>query len=62
MTSLFTALALATVSEAALRIMPVGDSITQWHCGPQARVPADPASTASYGGWRGPLFTQLQAK
>ena len=48
---------------AALRIMPLGDSITQWHCGPQApRVPADPSSLASTGGYRGPLFAQLQKK
>ena len=49
-------------SNGALRIMPVGDSITQWHCGSQARNPADPKSTASFGGFRGPLFQQLQAK
>ena len=47
---------------AALKIMPLGDSITQWHCGHQARVPADPASTATFGGFRGPLFSQLASK
>ncbi len=53
----------AAAKQQALRIMPLGDSITQWHCGTQAaRVPADPSSLASTGGYRGPLFAQLQRK
>ena len=46
----------------ALKIMPLGDSITQWHCGHQARVPADPRSEASFGGFRGPLFANLASE
>ena len=41
----------------ALRIMPLGDSITQWQCGL-----LDNASTgdvASFGGYRGPLFAGM---
>jgi hypothetical protein len=49
-------------STPALRIMPLGDSITQWHCGHQARVPATAADTASFGGYRGFLFSELERK
>ena len=52
----------AATAEPALRIMPLGDSITQWHCGKQVRSPATEADTASFGGYRGPLFSQLQKK
>ena len=66
------ALALAVTSVAAtqfhaaenpaLRFMPLGDSITQWHCGHQARQPPVAADAASFGGYRGPLFSQLANK
>ena len=54
----FPALALALLLQAgasadaarALRIMPMGDSITQWHCG-----------SDSQGGWRSYLFNAAQA-
>ena len=48
----------ATSQPAAMRIMPLGDSITQWNCGHIKRVPDDGA-TASFGGYRGFLFSQL---
>ena len=47
----------------ALRLMPLGDSITQWQCGTlgNATSPAnDRGDVASFGGYRGPLFESLQ--
>ena len=50
-------------SGTALRIMPLGDSITQWQCGllGNASSPVnDRGDVASFGGYRGPLFESLQ--
>jgi hypothetical protein len=40
----------ASAPAPALRIMPVGDSITQWNCGALNAKAPDPAS---FGGYRG---------
>ena len=55
--------AAAAVDHEALRIMPLGDSITQWQCGllGNASSAADGrGDVASFGGYRGPLFESLQ--
>jgi lysophospholipase L1-like esterase len=47
----------------ALRIMPLGDSITQWECGTMGTAASpfnDRGDVASFGGYRGPLFQELQ--
>eukprot|EP00037_Helgoeca_nana_P026019 m.289708 g.289708 ORF g.289708 m.289708 type:complete len:290 (-) comp27112_c0_seq7:132-1001(-) len=46
----------ASAPAPALRIMPVGDSITQWNCGALNAKAPDPAS---FGGYRGFLFADL---
>jgi lysophospholipase L1-like esterase len=48
----------ARTDGAALRIMPLGDSITQWQCGLLQN--ASTGDVASFGGYRGPLFATLQ--
>eukprot|EP00662_Eupelagonemidae_sp_cell21_P015362 gene15362-39059_t len=44
--------------------MPLGDSITQWHCGKtqtfHAYPQGPPQTDLGVGGYRGPLFQQLQ--
>jgi hypothetical protein len=44
----------ASAFSSALRIMPLGDSITQWHCGLESG--GDNGDVASFGGYRGFLF------
>eukprot|EP00040_Diaphanoeca_grandis_P026690 m.149863 g.149863 ORF g.149863 m.149863 type:complete len:331 (+) comp30687_c0_seq1:457-1449(+) len=48
----------AEVVSPALRMMPLGDSITQWQCGLMNNVST--GDVASFGGFRGPLFESLQ--
>jgi lysophospholipase L1-like esterase len=56
---LFLYMLAATGSAApALRIMPLGDSITQWQCGLMQNTST--GDVASFGGYRGPLFANLQ--
>ena len=46
----------------ALRIMPLGDSITQWVCGPIQPNPNAPSDTMGLGGYRQPLGQMLRQK
>jgi lysophospholipase L1-like esterase len=46
----------------ALRLMPLGDSITQWQCGTLGNATSAAngrGDVASFGGYRGPLFESL---
>ena len=55
--------ALAVPEASALRLMPLGDSITQWQCGTLGNATSaanDRGDVASFGGYRGPLFESLQ--
>ena len=57
--------ALADPEAPALRLMPLGDSITQWQCGTLGNSTSatnDRGDVASFGGYRGPLFQSLQGQ